>query len=143
MSFNIPLNKLCYLARKCDTRRVNLVTNSVISREWGKDREVLTTSGTYPWSFVTQIFHSGQPSHIYSLYTEITPDFYRGSYYSIFNFMCMFCRSLFVLLYFYFWPLCCLFFFDFRILITPFVSSYKMLPFRGKQYYPVEGRTNI
>jgi hypothetical protein len=24
---------------------------------------VLTTSGTYPWSFVTQIFHSGQPSH--------------------------------------------------------------------------------
>jgi hypothetical protein len=24
---------------------------------------VLTTSGTYPWSFVTQIFHTGQPSH--------------------------------------------------------------------------------
>ena len=45
------------------TRRVNLVTNPVISREWGKDREVLTTSGTYPWSFVTQIFHNGQPSH--------------------------------------------------------------------------------
>jgi hypothetical protein len=21
------------------------------------------TSGTYPWSFVTQIFHDGQPSH--------------------------------------------------------------------------------
>jgi hypothetical protein len=45
------------------TRRVNLVTNPVISREWGKDREVFTTSGTYPWSFVTQIFHNGQPSH--------------------------------------------------------------------------------
>jgi hypothetical protein len=45
------------------THRVNLVTNPVISHEWGKDREVLTTSGTYPWSFVTQIFHSGQPSH--------------------------------------------------------------------------------
>jgi hypothetical protein len=29
----------------------------------GKDREVLTTSGTYPWSFVTLIFHNGQPSH--------------------------------------------------------------------------------
>ena len=27
-----------------------------------KGREVLTTNGTYPWSFVTQIFHSGQPS---------------------------------------------------------------------------------
>jgi len=24
---------------------------------------VLTTSGIYSWSFVTQIFHNGQPSH--------------------------------------------------------------------------------
>jgi hypothetical protein len=24
---------------------------------------VFMTTGTYPWSFVTQIFHSGQPSH--------------------------------------------------------------------------------
>jgi hypothetical protein len=28
-----------------------------------KDREVFTTSGKYPWSFVTQIFHNGHPSH--------------------------------------------------------------------------------
>jgi hypothetical protein len=28
-----------------------------------EDREVLMTSGAYPWSFVTQIFHNGQPSH--------------------------------------------------------------------------------
>ena len=34
----------------------------------------------------------------------------------------MFWRSLFVLLSFFFWPLCCLFFFDLRILITPLVS---------------------
>jgi len=45
------------------TRRVNLVTNPVISREWGKDWEVFATSWTYPWSFVTHIFHNGQPSH--------------------------------------------------------------------------------
>jgi hypothetical protein len=32
--------------------------------------------------------------------------------------MCMFCRSLFFILYFFFWPLCCLFFFNIRILIT-------------------------
>ena len=25
--------------------------------------EVFTTSETYPWSFVTKIFHNGQPSH--------------------------------------------------------------------------------
>ena len=46
-----------------DIRRVNLVTNPVINREWGKDLELFMTSGTYPWSFVTQIFHNGQPSH--------------------------------------------------------------------------------
>jgi hypothetical protein len=36
--------------------------------------------------------------------------------------MCMSCRSLFVLLYFFFWPLCCLFFY-LRILITHMVFS--------------------
>jgi len=40
----------------------------------------------------------------------------------LFSFMCMFCRSLFVLLSLFFWPLCCLFFFDLRILITSLVS---------------------
>jgi len=45
-----------------DTRRVNLVTNPMISHERGKDREVFTTCVTYPWSFVTQLFHNGQPS---------------------------------------------------------------------------------
>jgi hypothetical protein len=35
----------------------------LIKKRWRKDREVLTTSGTYPWWFVTQIFRSGQPSH--------------------------------------------------------------------------------
>ena len=33
----------------CGTRRVNLFTNPVISREWGKNREVCTASGTFPW----------------------------------------------------------------------------------------------
>jgi hypothetical protein len=42
--------------------------------------------------------------------------------YSIFSFMCMFCRSLFILLSFFFGSLCCLSF-DLRILITPLVSS--------------------
>jgi hypothetical protein len=46
-----------------------------------------------------------------------------GSCYSIFSFICKFCRSLFVLLCFFFWPLCSLFFFNIRILITPLVSS--------------------
>ena len=53
---------------------------------------------------------------------DITPGCQWGLCYSIFSFMCMFCGSLFVLLYFFFWPLCCLSF-DLRILITPLVSS--------------------
>ena len=54
---------------------------------------------------------------------EFTPGFQWGSCYSIFSFICMFCRSLFVPLYFFFWPLCCLFYFDIRFLIAPLVSS--------------------
>jgi hypothetical protein len=42
--------------------------------------------------------------------------------YSSFSFMCMFCRSLFFLLYFFFWPLLCLFF-DIQILMYPLVFS--------------------
>ena len=42
---------------------VTLVTNPVLSCEWVKDRELFTISGTYPWSFVIQIFHSGQPCY--------------------------------------------------------------------------------
>ena len=48
---------------------------------------------------------------------------YEDSCSSIFRFMCMFCRSLLVPLYFFFWSLCCLFFFDIRIPITQLVSS--------------------
>jgi len=29
----------------------------------GQQKKMFTTSGTYPWSFVAQIFHNGQPSH--------------------------------------------------------------------------------
>jgi hypothetical protein len=66
------------------TRRVNLVTNPVISRECGQDREVFTTSGTYPWSFVTQIFHNGQPSYggdskIFEVMTSTLPKGTLGS----------------------------------------------------------------
>jgi hypothetical protein len=40
------------------TRHVNLVTNPMLNHEWGKDREVFTTSGTYPWSTICiQIWH--------------------------------------------------------------------------------------
>jgi hypothetical protein len=36
----------------CGTCRVSLITNPLISHEWGKDQYVITTNVTYPWSFV-------------------------------------------------------------------------------------------
>ena len=59
--------------------------------------------------------------HIRSLryYPFAAPEFTP----SIFSFMCMFGRSLFVLLYFFVWPICWLFVFDIWILITLLVSS--------------------
>jgi len=47
----------------CGTRGVILVTNQVISHEWGKDRTVSKKKVVYMWSFVKQIFCSGLPSH--------------------------------------------------------------------------------
>jgi len=44
--------------------------------------------------------------------------------------MCMFCRSVFVLLSFFIWPLCCLFFFDLQIMITSLWYHLQTLLFR-------------
>jgi hypothetical protein len=45
---------------------------------------VFTTIGIYPWSFVTQIFHNGQPSHggdrkIFEVMTSTLPKGILGS----------------------------------------------------------------
>ena len=45
---------------------------------------MFTTRGTYPWSFVTQIFHNGQPSHggdskIFEVMTSTLPKGTLGS----------------------------------------------------------------
>jgi hypothetical protein len=44
----------------CFTSGTCRVTNSVISHERGKE---IAKKRTYPWSFVTQIFRNGKPSH--------------------------------------------------------------------------------
>ena len=61
---------------------------------------------------------------VYLFQKCISLHFQLGSCYSIFSFACMFCRTLFgFFLYFFIWPLFCLFFFYLRILITPLVLS--------------------
>jgi hypothetical protein len=50
-----------------DTRRVTLVTKPVISYGWGLDRKVVMTSGTYPWSLVTQVLCIGNHVMVLSI----------------------------------------------------------------------------
>jgi hypothetical protein len=101
------------------TRHVNLVTNPVISREWGKDREVFTTSGTYLWSLrsvelVGQELLTLQSTRAHLSFFSVVPVAQSLV-------ICVeFCWLLFVLL---FWALYCLSFFDLQILINPLVSS--------------------
>jgi hypothetical protein len=52
-----------YVCGKCRTQFMLPMERSVTFAGACEDREVFTTSGTYPWSFVTQIFHNGQQSH--------------------------------------------------------------------------------
>ena len=53
-----------------------------------------------------------------------SPPFFSGVHVARSLVFCVvFYRSLFVLLCIFFWPLCCLFFLDLRIMITPMVSS--------------------
>jgi hypothetical protein len=94
---------------------------------------VVNTSQSFPHSrlttgFVTRVTQQvplvEQELPTLPEYLSSPPVFsHWSSCYSIFSCICMFCRSLFGLLYFFFWPLCCLFFFDIRILIAPLVSS--------------------
>ena len=42
-------------SNSCSTS-CSLVTETVIRHEWGKNRIVITTNETYPWSFLTPIF---------------------------------------------------------------------------------------
>ena len=50
---------------------------------------MLTTSGTYPWSFVTQIFHSGQPSHggVRKIFEVMTSTLPKGTIGSVASFL--------------------------------------------------------
>ena len=66
------------------------------------------------WVYDLEIYYSS---------CSFSSSFKCGSCYSIVSFMCKLCISLFVFLYFFCWPLCCLFFFDLRILIASLVSS--------------------
>jgi hypothetical protein len=71
------------------------------------------------WNYINTTDDTGGVGTVYpSGVPEFTAMFFLwGLCYSIFSFMCKFCRSLFIVLYFFFWPYWCLFFFDLWIQI--------------------------
>jgi hypothetical protein len=94
--------------------------NICVTNDHGYVPLVVNTSQSFPHSrlitgSVTRLTRRvplvEQELLILSEHLSSPPSFWWGSCYSIFSFMCMFCRSLFVLLYFFFWPLSCLSFF--------------------------------
>ena len=97
---------------------------NVITNDHGYVPLVVNTSWSFPHSWLITGFVTRLTRRVSLVVQELlTLPEHLSSCYSIFSYLCMFCRSLFVLLYFFFWPLCCLFFFDIQILITPLVSS--------------------
>ena len=83
------------------------VIHTTVNRitEYNDDHVYKLTTGCHMWSRDSLPF---------------IPDFLWCSCYLIFSFMCVFCRSLFVLLYLLFWPLCYLSFFDLLLPIYDF-----------------------
>ena len=114
------------LTRKLLNQRLLLVKLTTSLRKfYGRHHDLVDRYGIFVSQMTTVItYHrvwkqinttgatSGAGTAYHSGAHEFTPSFQWGSFYSIFSFMCMLCRSLFVLLYFFCWPLCCLFFFD-------------------------------
>ena len=94
----------------CSTCRKHFTVLSSFTTYYRVCNQINTTGAT---SGAGNAYPSGAP--------DFTPSFQWGSCYSIF--ICMFCKLLFVLLSFFFWPLCCLFIFDIWIMIAPLVSS--------------------
>ena len=94
-----------------------------------KHSPVLSSFMTYH-RVCNQINTTGVTSGAGTAYTSVVPEFTTsfqwGSCYSIFSFICMFCRSLFVLLYLFFWPLCCLFFSQPEMMGTLLICISKM-----------------
>ena len=80
----------------------------------------------FPWQMIFVQFNSnttGATSGTGSTNLSGPPEFTHGIQWD---------RSLFVLFSILFWPLCCLYFFDLRILIIPLVSSTSSYADRGK-----------
>jgi hypothetical protein len=110
-----------------------IIVNELLSHTWPrmcstcrKHFPVFSSFMTYHrvcnWSNTTG-GTSGEGTAYTSGAPVFTPGIQWGSCYSIFSFMCNVLLIVVCPLSLFIWALCCLSFFDWRILITPFVSS--------------------
>jgi hypothetical protein len=98
----------------------NATFNNISLISWRENRNIGLNFLLNGSTKILECYHGSkiEPSNTIDCGLLKCNDFKKGSCYSIFSFLCMFCRSLFVLLSFFFWPLHCLFFYDLRLLIT-------------------------
>jgi hypothetical protein len=98
---NQPMNYLSLSKWSIDGVRRNAIPHHVIFVKHAA-KSVISTGVDLLF-----LLGKGESKHITGAPAS-TPGFRWGSYCSIFSFICMFCRSLFVLLNFFFLPLSCL-----------------------------------
>jgi len=98
--------------------------NICVTKDHGYVPLVVNTSLSFPHSWLITRFVIRLTRRVPLVEHLSSPPIFRAASVTRSLVLCvMFCRSLFVLLFFYFWSLCCPSFFDLRIMITPLVSS--------------------
>jgi hypothetical protein len=102
--------------RTCTNTRYNMDWPGLFTKAYYPHKVIFLPMISQPFGFITF-----DEMHVI---IETNNGHNVSSCYSIFSFMSMFCRSLFVLSCYFFRPLCCMFFFDIQLLITPLVSSH-------------------
>jgi hypothetical protein len=119
MCFSNNLHQVCSMPKnlKVFWSKKYKVPKSISKIVWGR-----RTLALLIMTWAGAAYPSGAP--------EFTPGFKWGSCYSIFRFICIFCKSFIILLYFFIWPLCCLFFYGFWLPLLYLQTLLKNCKFR-------------
>ena len=115
LMLNIDNSYIVTYYRTYTNTRYNMEWPGLFTKAYYLHKVIFLSMISQPFGFITLMKYRLSSKLLFSLPNN---GHNISSCYSIFSFIFMFCRSLFVLSYFFFWPLCCLFLFDIQLLIT-------------------------